>query len=114
MSIRLPLTDAPFDLNALLGISDTNGEGVSATNPVSVTKSETVISATKSISDTKISATNGQKINAWKKANRDTLRLDLPKGEKARLKAEAARRGMSLTAMAKAALTEYLERHPVE
>ncbi len=99
MSMKLPLTDPPFDLNALLGISDTNGEGVSAANP---------------ISDTKISATNGQKINAWKKANRDTLRLDLPKGEKARLKAEAARRGMSLTAMVKAALTEYLERRPAE
>lgn len=117
MSIKLPA----YDLDALLGLSDTKREGVSATNVVSTTEaisstkiSNTKVSSTKSVSDTKISATNGQKMNRWKRANRDTLRLDLPKGEKERLKAEAARRGMSLTAMVKAALGEYLERRPAE
>ena len=137
MPIKLPV----YDLDALLGVSGTKvvstTEEVSDTNVVSTTPvvnttetisdtkaiSSTKVSDTKStpvISDTKISSTksvsvtNGQKMNAWKKANRDTIRLEVPKGEKARLKAEAARRGLSVTGLVKAAVAEYLEGHPAE
>lgn len=83
MSMKLPLTDPPFDLNALLGISGTNV--VSTTKPG-------IVSTTFVVNTTPIVSTTAQEA----------------------LKAEAARRGMSLTAMVKAALTEYLERRPAE
>lgn len=112
MSIRLPLTDAPFDLNALLGISGTNivsttKPGVVSTTPVVNTTREPVVSTTAPEART-------QYINEWKRKNRKRLQIEFPAEQAEALKAEAARRGMSLTAMVKAALTEYLERHPGE
>lgn len=116
MSMKLPLTDPPFDLNALLGISDTNvvstTEGVSSTNVVNTTP---VVSTTKpGVVSTTAPEARTKYINEWKKKNRKRLQIEFPAEQAEALKAEAARRGMSLTAMVKAALTEYLERRPAE
>ncbi len=115
MSMKLPLTDPPFDLNALLGISDTNvvstTEGVSSTNAVNTTP---VVNTTEGVVSTIAPEARTKYINEWKKKNRKRLQIEFPAEQAEALKAEAARRGMSLTAMVKAALTEYLERRPAE
>lgn len=66
------------------------------------------------LSDTNLSSTKGWYMNRWKKENRDTLRIDLPKGEKAILQAEAAKRSLSATKMIKSAIEEFLVNHPVD
>lgn len=78
-------------------ISDTN---VSATNDEF---SDTTVSATKHISDTKY-------MNEYKKQKYDIVRIDFHKGTKAFLKQEAEKRGMSLTRLIKSALKEYLSK----
>ena len=129
MSIKLPLTDPPFDLNALLGISDTNvvstTEGVSSTNAVNTTpvvsttkpgivSTTPVVNTTEGVVSTTAPEARTKYINEWKKKNRKRLQIEFPAEQAEALKAEAARRGMSLTAMVKAALMEYLERRPAE
>lgn len=59
-------------------------------------------------SDKRSSTTESQRVNAWKKENQDTIRWGVAKGVKAKLKAEAAKRGMTLTEMLKIAVFEYL------
>ena len=51
--------------------------------------------------------TEGQRVNQWKKENRDTLRIDLPKGMKAEIQAEAKKRGCSVTDLIQRALISY-------
>ena len=55
-------------------------------------------------------ATKGQRVNQWRKENRDTLRIDLPKGLKAILQDEAETRNVSVTTMIRQALSQYLGR----
>lgn len=71
------------ELDRMLG-SDTTVDGCSAT-----TKTES------------------QRVNQWKKENRDTLRIDLPKGMKAEIQAEAKKRGCSVTTLIQRALASY-------
>lgn len=51
--------------------------------------------------------TESQRVNQWKKDNRDTLRIDLPKGMKAEIQAEAKKRGCSVTTLIRRALASY-------
>ena len=51
--------------------------------------------------------TKGQQVNQWKKENRDTLRIDLPKGMKAEIQSEAKKRGCSVTDLIQRALISY-------
>ena len=51
--------------------------------------------------------TESQRVNQWKKENRDTLRIDLPKGMKAEIQAEAKKRGCSVTTLIQRALASY-------
>ena len=86
------------------------------TNERSATTSEaqeTCSATTNECSDTTVegcSATTkpeGQRVNQWKKENRDTLRIDLPKGMKAEIQAEAKKRGCSVTTLIQRALASY-------
>ena len=51
--------------------------------------------------------TESQRVNQWKKENRDTLRIDLPKGMKAEIQAEARIRGCSVTTLIQKAIAMY-------
>lgn len=137
MPIKLP----SFDLDALLGVSDTKvvstTEEISATNVVSTTPvvntTETISSTNSVVNTTAVVSTTGKRvvnttegvvsttpeartqyINNWKRKNRKRLQVELPAEEASRLKAEAARRGLSVTGLVKAAVAEYLEGHPAE
>ena len=86
------------------------------TNERSATTSEaqeTCSDTTNECSDTTVEGctattkTEGQRVNQWKKENRDTLRIDLPKGMKAEIQAEAKKRGCSVTALIQRALISY-------
>ena len=56
------------------------------------------------------STTNKSKqINQWRKENRDTLRIDLPKGSKATLQAVARDKGVSVSSLVRDALSIYLD-----
>lgn len=82
---------------------------ISATaNECSATTSEapeTCSATTSDRSDT--TKTESQRVNQWKKENRDTLRIDLPKGMKAEIQAEAKKRGCSVTTLIQRALASY-------
>lgn len=81
-------------------------EDVSATNILSETsRSATTSEAQETRSAT--TKTEGQRVNQWKKENRDTLRIDLPKGMKAEIQAEAKKRGCSVTTLIQRALASY-------
>lgn len=75
---------------------------------LSVEKVRECSSTTNNITDICSSTTESQRVNAWKKENQDTIRWGVAKGVKAKLKAEAAKRGMTLTEMLKIAVFEYL------
>lgn len=78
------------------------------TNERSATTSEaqeTCSATTNECSDT--TKTESQRVNQWKKENRDTLRIDLPKGMKAEIQAEAKKRGCSVTTLIQRALASY-------
>ena len=86
------------------------------TNERSATTSEaqeTCSATTNECSDTTVEGcsattkTEGQRVNKWKKENRDTLRIDLPKGMKAEIQAEAKKRGCSVTTLIQRALASY-------
>ena len=86
------------------------------TNERSATTSEaqeTCSATTNECSDTTVEGctattkTEGQRVNQWKKENRDTLRIDLPKGMKAEIQAEAKKRGCSVTTLIQRALASY-------
>ena len=86
------------------------------TNERSATTSEaqeTCSATTNECSDTTVEGcsattkTEGQRVNQWKKENRDTLRIDLPKGMKAEIQAEAKKRGCSVTDLIQRALISY-------
>ena len=88
-------------------------EDVSATNILSETNRSSTTnerSATTSEDPETCSATTkteSQRVNQWKKENRDTLRIDLPKGMKAEIQAEAKKRGCSVTTLIRRALASY-------
>ena len=86
------------------------------TNERSATTSEaqeTCSATTNECSDTTVEGcsattkTEGQRVNQWTKENRDTLRIDLPKGMKAEIQAEAKKRGCSVTTLIQRALASY-------
>ena len=103
------ISDTKIDLDALF--SDTKADDISATKDVRTSEdfSATNISDTKPIklSATKVSDTNY--MNNYKREKYDTVRIDFPKGAKELLKAEAAKRNLSVTKLIKSALTEYLK-----
>ena len=74
---------------------------------------ETCSDTTNECSDTTVeersdtTKTESQRVNQWKKENRDTLRIDLPKGMKAEIQAEAKKRGCSVTTLIQRALASY-------
>lgn len=82
--------------------SDTTNEECSATTSEAL---ETCSATTNECSDT--TKTESQRVNQWKKENRDTLRIDLPKGMKAEIQAEAKKRGCSVTTLIQRALASY-------
>lgn len=90
--------------------SATTSEECSATTSES---QETCSATTNECSDTTVeersatTKTEGQRVNQWKKENRDTLRIDLPKGMKAEIQAEAKKRGCSVTTLIQRALASY-------
>lgn len=86
------------------------------TNERSATTSEaqeTCSATTNECSDTTVeersvtTKTESQRVNQWKKENRDTLRIDLPKGMKAEIQSEAKKRGCSVTTLIQRALASY-------
>lgn len=104
------ITPQKIDLDKLLSDDTVSGTNLSDTNQnedygFSGTKiSDTKID--KPISSTKVSGTN--LMNAYKRQKYDTLRIDFPKGTKERFRAEAAKRGISVTKMIQAAMELYL------
>lgn len=58
--------------------------------------------------------TKGQKMNEWKKNNKDTVRFDVPKGYKQVFKDIAKQYDMTLTKLIIAAVAEYQTNHPIE
>lgn len=98
------ITPQKIDLDKLL-----SDDTVSSTKVSSTKVSGTKVSGTKidkPISSTKVSGTN--LMNAYKRQKYDTLRIDFPKGTKERFRAEAAKRGISVTKMIQAAMELYL------
>lgn len=89
--------------------SDTTVEECSATtNECSATTSEATETCSATTSDrSDTTKTESQRVNQWKKENRDTLRIDLPKGMKAEIQAEAKKRGCSVTTLIQRALASY-------
>lgn len=87
--ISLPKVSSE-ELDRLLGVSkDTKGRSDTTNNRSATTKTES------------------QRVNQWKKENRDTLRIDLPKGMKAQIQAEAKARGCSVTTLIQKAVAMY-------
>ena len=102
------------DVSSTNILSETNRSAT--TNECSATTSEaqeTCSATTNECSDTTVeersvtTKTEGQRVNQWKKENRDTLRIDLPKGMKAEILAEAKKRGCSVTTLIQRALASY-------
>ena len=52
-------------------------------------------------------------MNEWKKANKDTIRFDVPKGYKQVFKDIAKQYDMTLTKLIVTAVAEYQKNHPV-
>ena len=114
-----------YDISATnRGVSATNisatNRGVSATNISDTNKSAEIQHKTsddglenaKSISATNISATNGQRMNQWKKDHRDTIRIDVEKGQKDTMKEEAVKRGYSLSKAIVVAFEQWCKSTP--
>ena len=110
------------DVSSTNILSETNRSATTSeecsvtTNERSATTSEaheTCSATTNERSDTTVEGcsattkTEGQRVNQWKKENRDTLRIDLPKGMKAEIQAEAKKRGCSVTTLIQRALASY-------
>ena len=102
------------DVSSTNILSETNRSAT--TNERSATTSEaqeTCSATTNECSDTTVDGcsdttkTESQRVNQWKKENRDTLRIDLPKGMKAEIQAEAKKRGCSVTTLIRRALASY-------
>lgn len=102
------------DVSSTNILSETNRSATTSeecsvtTNERSATTSEaqeTCSVTTNECSDT--TKTESQRVNQWKKENRDTLRIDLPKGMKAEIQAEAKKRGCSVTTLIQRALASY-------
>ena len=102
------------DVSSTNILSETNRSAT--TNECSATTSkaqETCSATTSECSDTTVewrsatTKTESQRVNQWKKENRDTLRIDLPKGMKAEIQAEAKKRGCSVTTLIQRALASY-------
>lgn len=93
----------------LADVSATTNERSATTSEApetcSATTSEGRSVTTNERSDT--TKTESQRVNQWKKENRDTLRIDLPKGMKAEIQAEAKKRGCSVTTLIQRALASY-------
>lgn len=83
-----------YDLDELLR-SDVSSTDISSTDNVSATDSRSKYQ------------------NEWKRNHKDTIRIDVPKGYKDLLKAEATKRGMSLTKLIVNAVVEYVKNHPI-
>lgn len=103
------------DVSATNNSEETN-RSATTSEECSVTTSEaheTCSATTNERSDTTVEGcsattkTEGQRVNQWKKENRDTLRIDLPKGMKAEIQAEAKKRGCSVTTLIQRALASY-------
>lgn len=95
------------DVSSTNILSETN-RSATTSEECSVTTNErsaTTSEAQETCSDT--TKTEGQRVNQWKKENRDTLRIDLPKGMKAEIQAEAKKRGCSVTTLIQRALASY-------
>lgn len=83
-------------------------ERSSTTNERSATTSEDPETCSATTNDRSATTkTESQRVNQWKKENRDTLRIDLPKGMKAEIQAEAKKRGCSVTTLIRRALASY-------
>ena len=102
------------DVSATNNSEETNRSAT--TNECSATTSEaheTRSATTNECSDTTVeersvtTKTESQRVNQWKKENRDTLRIDLPKGMKAEIQSEAKKRGCSVTTLIQRALASY-------
>lgn len=101
------------ELDRLLGVSkdtetrsDTTLEELENCSAVTVAgRSDTTPIESEKRSDT--TKTESQRVNQWKKENRDTLRIDLPKGMKAEIQAEAKARGCSVTTLIQKAVAMY-------
>ena len=94
------------ELDRLLGDVSMDTEGCSDTTSTEPeVRSATTNRSRNNRSDT--TKTESQRVNQWKKENRDTLRIDLPKGMKAEIQAEAKKRGCSVTTLIQRALASY-------
>lgn len=93
--------------------SDTTSEAPETRSATTNECSDTTVTETEDCSDTTnemrsaTTKTESQRVNQWKKENRDTLRIDLPKGMKAEIQAEAKKRGCSVTTLIQRALASY-------
>ena len=85
--------------------SATTSEATETCSATTSKAQETCSATTSECSDT--TKTESQRVNQWKKENRDTLRIDLPKGMKAEIQAEAKKRGCSVTTLIQRALASY-------
>ena len=86
------------DVSATNILDETNRSAT--TNERSATTSEATETCSATTSDrSDTTKTESQRVNQWKKENRDTLRIDLPKGMKAEIQAEAKKRGCSVTTL---------------
>ena len=95
------------DVSSTNILSETN-RSATTSEECSVTTNErsaTTSEAQETCSDT--TKTESQRVNQWKKENRDTLRIDLPKGMKAEIQSEAKKRGCSVTTLIQRALASY-------
>lgn len=109
MKIKLP--DEPkFDLDKLLNTAVPTGAGDPAKPGSDTTGSSTTQAGS---STTGSDTTKGDRVNEWRKKTKDTIRFDVNHGGKPFLQEQAAKRGLTLTAMIKAALKEFLENHPL-
>lgn len=87
------------DVSATNILSETNRSATTSEAPETCSATTNERSAT--------TKTESQRVNQWKKENRDTLRIDLPKGMKAEIQAEAKKRGCSVTTLIQRALASY-------
>lgn len=84
---------------------------VSVTDNADIEISRANVSATDTYRSENVSATDksrGKYKNQYTKDHYDTLRVNLPKGAKAKLTVSATERGVSVTEMVKEALIQYL------
>lgn len=103
---RMLCSDTTTDISATNILGEMNRSAT--TNECSATTSEAPETCSATTSDRSVTTkTESQRVNQWKKENRDTLRIDLPKGMKAEIQAEAKKRGCSVTTLIQRALASY-------